>query len=327
MKRRTILQSAMSSVALMASPISPARYKTVLTATDVHVSDYPTVAAVRWIGAELARATAGRLSIHMYDSGQLGRETDQVDLARFGAIDITRVYSGALNNAFPRTIALGLPYVFDSTAHLRRAIDSEIGVHILQGFARRGLRGLAIYDCGARCIYNTRGPIITPADLSGRKLRVPPSDVFMQLIRALGANPTPLPYGDVFSGMQTHLIDGAENNWKSFHSSRRFEVAKFWSQTEHSYAPDILLMSERRFAALEKNDQDLLLTLSAASVGVMRSAWDEAERAARAAVIAAGVAVNEVDLQAFQAAAKPVRDHYGAEPEIAAILPRIRALA
>jgi tripartite ATP-independent transporter DctP family solute receptor len=327
MKRRTVLQSGLSSVALLASPIASTHYRTVLTATDVHVADYPTVTAVRWISSELSRATAGRLSIHMYDSGQLGRETDQVDLARFGAVDITRVYSGALNNAFPRTIALGLPYVFESTAHLRRVIDSKIGSHILQGFARRELRGLAIYDCGARCIYNTRGPIRTPTDLSGRKLRVPPSDVFMQLIRALGANPTPLPYGDVFSGMQTQLIDGAENNWKSFHSSRQFEVAKFWSQTEHSYAPDILLMSERRFAALEKNDQDLLLAVSAASVGIMRSLWDEAERAARAAVIAAGVTVNEVDLQAFQAAAKPVRDHYGAEPEIAAILPQIRALA
>jgi tripartite ATP-independent transporter DctP family solute receptor len=221
-----------------------------LTATDVHVSDYPTVEAVRWIGQQLEAETAGRLRLRVYHSGQLGRENDQ--------IDITRVYSGALNNGWPRTIALGLPYLIRSKSHLRALIDGEVGARILEGFEARGLVGLAIYDCGARSVYNTRGPLRTPADLRGFKLRVPPSDIFLDLMRALGANPTPLPFGEVFSALETRLIDGAENNIRSFHSSRQFEIAGYWSETQHSYAPDILLMSKRNFDRLSADDQALL---------------------------------------------------------------------
>jgi TRAP-type C4-dicarboxylate transport system substrate-binding protein len=205
-----------------------------LTATDVHVKGYPTVAAVEWLGETLERETEGRVRLRQYHSGQLGRESEAIDMARFGAIDLTRVYTGGLNNPFPLTQALCLPYVFDSVAHLRRAIDGEVGAAVLAGFARRDLVGLAVYDCGARCFYNTRRALNTPADLHGLKLRVPPSDIFIRLLRELGANPTPLAYGEVFSALETRLIDGAENNIRSFHSSRHFEAAGFWSQSEHS---------------------------------------------------------------------------------------------
>ena len=297
----------------------------VLTATDVHVGDYPTVEAVRWLGQQLEAATAGRLRIRQYHSGQLGRENDQIDMARYGAIDITRVYSGALNNGWPGTIALGLPYLIRSKEHLRALIDGEVGARVLQGFEARGLVGLAIYDCGARSVYNTRGPISTPDDLRGLKLRVPPSDIFLDLLRALGANPTPLPFGEVFSALETRLIDGAENNVRSFHSSRQFELARFWSETQHSYAPDILLMSKRRFDDLGRDDQALLRDLARRSVSVMREHWDAGEARARHAIAAAGVEINSVDVEAFRAAAAPVVERYGAHPEVAPLVHRIRS--
>ena len=197
-----------------------------LTATDVHVADYPTVTAVKWIGQQLEAKTGGRLRLRQYHSGQLGRESEAIDMARFGVIDITRVYSGALNNAFPLTQALCLPYVFDSVAHMRRALDGGVADTVLRGFESRDLVGLAIYDSGARCFYNTKHPIVEPKDLHGLKLRVASSDIFIQLMRLLGANPTPMSLGDTFSGMETHMIDGAENNMRSFHSSRHFEAAR-----------------------------------------------------------------------------------------------------
>jgi len=316
--------------AACAAPLLPALARGAagpLTATDVHVDGYPTVEAVKWIGETLARETGGRLRIRLYHSGQLGRESDAIDMARFGAIDITRVYSGALNNAFPLTQALCLPYVFDSVAHLRRVLDGEVGRAVLRGFEARDLVGLAIYDSGARCFYNTRRPLHTPADLRGLKFRVPPSDIFIRLLRLFGANPTPLAYGEVFSALETRLIDGAENNMRSFHSSRQFEAAGYWSQSEHSYAPDVLLISRRTLEAMAPADRALVVDTARASVDVMRKLWDASESAARKAVAAHGVAFNDVDTAAFRATAAPLLDEYLRRAEIASLHRRIRALA
>ncbi|CAN7199128.1 TRAP transporter substrate-binding protein [Pseudoxanthomonas sp. LjRoot168] len=299
----------------------------VLTATDVHVKDYPTVQAVRWIGETLARETGGRVTLRQYHSGQLGRESEAIDMARFGAIDMTRVYAGALNNAFPLTQALCLPYVFDSVPHMRRAMDEGVGQAVLDGFARRGLVGLAIYDSGARCFYNTKHAIRAPADLHGLKIRVPVSDIFIRMLRLFGANPTPLSLGEVFSGLETHMIDGAENNIRSFHSSRHFEAARYWSQTNHSYAPDVLLVSQRTLDSLQRRDRDLLIDTARQSVGVMRTLWDASEAEARGAVFAAGVERNDADLSAFARASQPLLSEYRSDPAIDTLYRRIRDLA
>jgi tripartite ATP-independent transporter DctP family solute receptor len=329
MRRRQLLARAAGAAALgaLGMPALAAGPRPVLTATDVHVSDYPTVQAMRWIGETLERETGGRLRIRLYHSGQLGREAEAIDMARFGAIDFARVYSGALNNAFPLTRALCLPYVFDSVAHMRRAMDGEVGRAVLEGFADRDLVGLAIYDSGARCFYNARRPIHTPADLAGMKIRVPVSDIFIRMLRLFGANATPLSLGEVYSGMETHMIDGAENNIRSFHSSRHFEAARYWSQSEHSYAPDVLLLSRRTWEALAPADRELLRETARASVQVMRQAWDASEASAREQVLAAGIETNAVDSGSFRRAAAPLLAEYRSDPRIDALYARIRAIA
>jgi tripartite ATP-independent transporter DctP family solute receptor len=282
----------------------------VLTAADVHPNGYPTVEAVRWMSERLEKETNGRLRIHVYQSGQLGREPDTVDLARLGALDITRVNFAALNNPFPLTRLFSAPYVFDSVEHMRRAVDGAVGRAVLDGFAARDLVGLAIYDAGSRCFYNVRHPVAAPKDLHGLKLRVPGSDIFIDFVRALGANPTPLPVNEVYSALQTHLIDGAENNWRTFHSSRQFEVARYWSQSEHSYSPEALLMSRRNFAALTPSDQELVLSVAKESVPYMRVLWDRMTEESRSAVVSAGVHVLEVDRAPFREAVQPILKQY-----------------
>ena len=330
MNRRRFLGTSLG--AAVALPLAGSRAladdgRHVLTATDVHVKDYPTVEAVRWIGETMARETGGRVTLRQYHSGQLGRESEAIDMARFGAIDMTRVYAGALNNAFPLTQALCLPYVFDSVAHMRRAMDEGVGEAVLEGFSRRGLVGLAIYDSGARCFYNTKHAIRTPEDLHGLKVRVPVSDIFIRMLRLFGANPTPLSLGEVFSGLETRMIDGAENNIRSFHSSRHFEAAQYWSQTNHSYAPDVLLVSQRTLDGLQPRDRELLIETARQSVGVMRSLWDASEAKARDAVFSAGVEHNEADLAAFARASQPLLSEYRSDPAIDALYRRIRDLA
>jgi tripartite ATP-independent transporter DctP family solute receptor len=298
----------------------------ILTATDVHVSDYPTVEALRWIGDTLARETSGRIALRLYHSGQLGREGDAIDMARFGAIDITRVNMAVLNNPFPPTQILCLPYVFADTAHMRRVLDGAPGAAIARDFERRDLVLLGYYDSGMRNLYNTRRAVVAPADLHGLKIRVPPSDIFMQLLRSFGANATPLPYGEVFSALQTHLIDGAENNWQTFHTTRQFEVAHYVSRSEHSYSPEALLMSRRRLDALAAGDRALLLDIAARSVPYMRGLWDKSEAAARATVLSKGVKENEVDMAAFRTAAAPVLAAYRRDAQIDALYKSIQNL-
>jgi TRAP-type C4-dicarboxylate transport system substrate-binding protein len=187
--------------------------------------------------------------------------------------------------------------------------------------------GLAIYDSGARCFYNHLRPVREPGDLKGLKIRVPPSDMFVRLVRALGANPTPLSYGEIFSALQTKLIDGAENNWTTFQTSRHFEVARFWSQSEHSYSPEAVLMSQRRYDRLSSRQQELIRTVAAQSVPYMRKLWDGSEATSRAAVEKAGVHAIQVDRAAFQKVAAPIVESYLKDPQLMRIYQEIRAVA
>ena len=212
------------------------------------------------MGERIDEQTDGRLRIRVYHAGQLGRESDTVDLARFGALDITRVNFAPLNNAFPPTRVFSLPYVFDSVEHMRRAVGRRSRARrCSSSFEQRELVGLAIYDAGSRSLLQRAPP--------GARARRParPEDpraavghLHRAASRALGANPTPLPFGEVYSALQTHLIEGAENNWRTFHTSRQFEVARYWSQTDHSYSPEALLLSKRTYDALSPRDREIV---------------------------------------------------------------------
>lgn len=325
--RRTLLSTGAIAVAGAGVAAANAPAAGTLTAVDVHPGDYPTVEAVRWMGEELARETEGRINFRLYPSGQLGTETDTVNLARFGVIDIARVYLGAVNNMFPATQPLALPYIFHNEAHMRRVVDGDIGREILAMFERRGLIGLAFYDSGMRSMYNARRPIHTPADMRGLKVRVPRADIFMSMLDAMGANATPIPFGEVFTGLQTHLIDAAENNWATFQSTRQYEVARYWSQTDHCGAPEALLMSKQRFDTFSAGDKALILAKARESVAIMRGLWDEKQANARQIVLDAGVQANDVDKEAFRRAVEPMRQRYLADQAIARVVRRIDALA
>lgn len=326
MRRRDVLFGLGAACATQ-TPLARAASNGTLTAADVHVDKYPTVEAVRWMSRKIEQETNGRLRIRVYHAGQLGRESDTVELARFGALDITRVNFAPLTNPFPLTRLFALPYVFDSVEHMRRIVDGPAGKVVLDSFQTRDLIGLAIYDAGARSFYNVHRPIREPGDLQGLKVRVPPSDIFLDMGRALGANPTPLPFGEVYSALQTHLIDGAENNWRTLHTSRQFEVARFVSMTEHSHSPEALLMSRRTFDALSIGDREIVMRAAAESVPVMRELWDRMETDSREFVLNAGVQLNDVDREAFKRAAQPVVDATLKDAQLRKLYENIRAAA
>ena len=323
--RRTLIGASAAAAAGAGVAVAKVNGQGVITAVDVHPTDYPTVEAVRWMGAEIERETQGRISFRIYPSGQLGTETDTVNLARFSVLDIARVYLGAVNNMFPATQPLALPYIFRNEAHMRGVCDGPVGQRILHKFERRGLIGLAFYDSGFRSMYNARHAIHTPADMRDLKVRVPRADIFIETLEAMGANPTPIPFGEVFTGLQTHLIDAAENNWATFQSTRQYEVARYWSQTDHCAAPEALLMSKARFDAFSRADQELIRVKARESAPVMRALWDEKQATARQTVLDAGVHYNQADTEAFRRAVEPMKRRYMADAAIAATVRRIEA--
>jgi tripartite ATP-independent transporter DctP family solute receptor len=297
-----------------------------LKASDIHPDGYPTVEAVKWMGEELSKATNGRLSIQMFHSGQLGQEKDTIEQTQFGAIDINRINMAPFNGLIPETSIPALPFLFRSVEHMHKVMDGPIGDEILATFAAHDLIGLAFYDSGARSFYNSKHPIKTLDDMKGLKIRVQQSDLFIDLIKALGGNPTPMPFGEVYSSLQTGVVDGAENNWPSYESTRHFEVAKYYSMSEHSMSPEILAMSKITWDKLSADDQALIRKTAKASVAKMREMWVAREKASEAVVRAGGVEVNTIDKTPFIKAVEPVYAKYVGDAKLKDLVARIQAV-
>ncbi|WP_029416695.1 TRAP transporter substrate-binding protein [Brevundimonas bacteroides] len=299
-----------------------------LRVADTHPVGYPTVAAVDHFGRLISERTDGRLRLRNYAGGQLGEEKDTLEITVFGGLDINRVNLAPLNPIEPMTLVPSLPFLFQSTDHMRRSLDGAPGRTILGALERHGLIGLAFYDSGERSFYNTRGPIRTPADMRGLKLRVQTSDLYVALVQALGASPIPMSYGEVFQGLVQGVVDGAENNWPSFQDSRHFEVARYYSLTRHVMAPEVLVASGRTWAKLTSIDRDIIRAAATESVPFMRDLWETREQTARQVVVEAGVQiVDDLDRSAFEAAMRPVWDRFVTSDTQRTLVEQIQGMA
>lgn len=292
---------------------------------DVHPTDYPTVEAVRQMGKELKEQSKGKLGVKVFPSGALGGERDTIEQLKIGGLDMMRINAAVLNNIVPETIAVSLPFVFRSTEHMRQVLDGPIGGEILKAMEAQGMVGLAFYDSGARSIYTVKKPVKTLADMHGLKIRVQQSDLFVSMIEALGANPTPMPYGEVYTALKTGIIDGAENNWPSYESSRHFEAAKYYNLTEHSMVPEVLVFSKKIWDAQSKENQEMIRKAAKDSVPFMRKLWDEREAKSRKIAEDGGAQVIPIaDKKPFIDAMAPVYTKFANTPKLQDLVKRIR---
>lgn len=298
--------------------------QTVLRSADTHVDGYPTVEAVKYMSELLAKSTNNRYKIQVFHSSQLGEEKDTIQQTQFGVIDMNRINLAPLNNIVPETQVPSLPFLFRSVEHMHKVMDGPIGDDILKAFEPHDMIGLAFYDSGARSFYNSKHPIKSLADMKGLKLRVQQSDLFIALVQAMGANPTPMPFGEVYSSLQTGVIDGAENNWPSYQSTRHFEIAKYYTMTEHSMAPEVLVVSKKTWMKLSPEDQKAMREAAKASVTKMRELWVASEKEAMAAVKAGGAQIAEVDKKPFIDAMAPVYDKFVTDAKLKDLVKRIR---
>lgn len=300
--------------------------QTILRSSDTHPDGYPTVEAVKYFGELIEERTNGRYKVEVYHSAQLGQEADTIEQVRAGVIDLNRVSMGPWNGLVPETQIPSLPYIFRSPEHMRTVMLGEIGDEIAAGFEEHGVVVLTYYDGGARSFYNSDKPIEAPGDIAGMKLRVMQSDIFVDMVGALGGTATPMPYGEVYSAIQTGVVEGAENNFPSYDTAGHFEVAPYYSLDEHLIVPEVFVMSKAAWDRLTPEDQAIFKQAARESAERQFELWDAQVELSRAKVEEAGSTINTPDKQPFIDAMKPVYDKYVTDPALQDLVARIQAI-
>src|SRR6266403_3926445 len=294
-------------------------------AADTQAEDYPTVQALLFMGSMIAERSGGRDQIRVFHSRQLGEEKETIEQTRAGAIDLNRTNGALIGNFVPAMNVLAMPFLFRSIEHLQKVLDGPIGNEILDSFEPFGFVGLTFYDSGARSIYNSVRPVRSIADLKGLRLRVQQSEQMSDMIKSLGAEPVELPYGQVLTGLATRLIDGAENNWPSFVTTDHYKYAGYYTLTEHTMSPEVLLMSQKAWASLSNDDRKIFREAAMRSSQFMREKWKDLEDQSRERAKAAGVTiVTDFDRKPFEAAMAAIYAKAQRDPAAALLIQRIR---
>jgi tripartite ATP-independent transporter DctP family solute receptor len=268
---------------------------------DNQPADYPSVQALEFMANIVDERTNGRHSIRVFHSSQLGEEEQTLQQTRAGVIDIVRTTVAPMGSLVPTANVLSLPFLFRSFEHLHHVLDQSLGKEILASFEPYGFVGLTFYDSGARSIYNSVRPVRSLADVKGLRIRVQQSEVMMNMMRALGAEPIALSYGQIATALSTKLIDGAENTWPAYVTSNHYKVAPYYSLTEHTMSPAVLVMSSRAWETLSSEDQDIFRDAAEKSRIYMREIWAAREDRSRQQARAAGnIIIADIDRKPFE---------------------------
>ncbi|MCB2043361.1 MAG: TRAP transporter substrate-binding protein [Rhodoferax sp.] len=311
--RRTLIAGAVALATLCGGIAAHAQV--VLKAHDTHPAGYPTVVAVENMGKRLEAGSNGRIKVQMFAGAVLGQEKEAVEQAQIGAIQLARISLGVIGPVVPDVDVFNMPFVFRNVAHMRAVIDGPIGAELLDKVTNSSARlvGLAWMDGGARNLY-TKKLVKTPADLAGVKVRMMGNPLFVDTMNAMGGNGISMAYGEVFSALQTGVIDGAENNPPSFFTANHYTTgAKYYAQTNHLIIPEILVMSKVAWDKLSDADKALVKKEARAAQLDQRALWDKSVADYTAKLKAAGIEFVDVDQKLFFDATAPVRAKYGAK--------------
>jgi len=325
MHRRSLLLSfAAACFAAAFVPSASAQQKQVWKASDVHPLGYPTVEAIQRMGKKLEAQTNGRISIQMFPSMQLGGEKEMIEQAQVGALQIARISVGAMGPVVDDLNVFNLPFVFRDEAHMRKVIDGPIGQELLERVSNSPQSRLIVLgwmDAGTRNVYANK-PATKPAELKGMKIRMMGNPLFVETMNAMGGNGVAMGFNELYSALQTGVVDGAENNPPTLLAQNHYQVSKIYSLTGHLIIPEIFVFSKRTWETLSKEDQALLRKVSREAQMEQRQLWDAYVGEAETKLKAAGIQFLPADKDAFFKATQPIRDKYGAK--YATILKRIQ---
>ena len=314
-----LMLAAAAAVALTFGAPAPgsAQQKLILKASDVHPLGYPTVEAIVRMGKKLETATNGRLSIQMFPSMQLGGEKEMIEQAQVGALQIARISVGPVGTIVDELNVFNMPFVFRDSKHMEAVIDGPIGDELLEKISNNPqtrLIALGWMNAGSRNVYNSKKPIRSLDDLKGLKIRMMGNPIFVDTMNSLGGNGIAMGFNELYSAMQTGVVDGAENNPPTYIVQNHYQVAKYFSMTEHLIIPEIFVFSRRTWDTLSKDDQALIKKVSKEAQQEQRALWYKMEEESIAKMKASGIEIITFpDKKVFQDAVKPVWDKYGAK--------------
>ncbi|MBK8635457.1 MAG: TRAP transporter substrate-binding protein [Saprospiraceae bacterium] len=278
---------------------------------------------MEFMAKKVEEKSGGKLKIDIYPSGQLGSERQCLELLQIGSLAMTKVSGAVMENFSPKIEILSLPYIFRDKQHIYKVLDGPIGKQLLAECSQYWLRGLAFFDAGQRSFY-TKKPVRTPEDLKNIKLRVQESVTAINLVKALGASPTPISWGELYTALQQGVVDGAENNPPSFYLSRHYEQCKYYTLNEHTAVPDMLIMSTVFWDRLSDDEKRWISEAAQEATIHQRELWNISEQEALAAVEAAGVEIIRPDKSLFAAKTQGLLDAYKSKPELYAIIQKIQ---
>ncbi len=289
--------------------------------------DHPVHKAMVFMAKRCKELSNGKLLLEIYPSGQLGSEQQCVELCQIGSLAITKISAAVMESFKPEYKVLGLPYLFRDTDHLFRVLNGEIGKELLSGTEDKMIRGLCFYDAGSRSFYTISKPILKPDDLKGLKIRVMKSQTAMDMVLALGGSPTPISWGELYTALQSGVVDGAENNPPSFYTSHHYEVCKYYSLDEHTSVPDVMVISMHVWTHLSDQEKEWLQQAARESVPVERKLWAESVKFSMEQVQKAGVKIYHPDKAPFVRKVEPIYESYKKNnPVIWSYIERIRAV-
>lgn len=311
MPQRSLIGPVLGAV-LAASLAASGASALEIKSSDVHAMGYPTTEAIAYMGELLNERSGGKYSIKIFHSMQLGGEKEALEQVQLGALEMTRVSVGVVGPIVDDFNAFNLPYVFRSIEHMHNVVDGEIGQELLARLEVGGLIGLGYMDAGARSFYNKIKPIREPADLQGLKIRVMQNPIFVEMMSGMGGAGIPIAFNELYTAMQTGVVDGAENNPPSYSTQKHFEVAGYYSLTEHLIVPEIFVFSKKVWDTLPPEDQQMIREAAKEATRKERELWAAMEEKAMAELQGLGVQINnDVDKPAFIAATAPVREKFG----------------
>ena len=284
---------------------------------------HPVHLGMEFMAKRLAELSGGAMQIQIFPNEQLGNETEAIEQVQRGVLAMTKTSTAPLESFLPEMAIFSVPYIFRDAEHCWKVLEGAIGKELLLIGQSKGVRGLCYYDAGARSFYTVTTPILSPADLGGLKIRVMKSKTSMDMVEALGAAPTPIPFGELYSALQQGMVDGAENNLPSFTSTRHYEVCKHYSLDEHSLIPDVLLISENVWQSLSPEEQTWLQQAADESSDYQRKLWAEATEESRQLMIENGVTIHKPDRQPFIDKVQPMHHSLEGTP-VGDLLARIK---
>lgn len=289
--------------------------KLVFRYADNQPEDYPTTLAANYFAQLVEERTNGEIVIRVYGDGELGDEVSVFEQVQIGGIDMARASVGTLGQFLPAAEILQLPYLFADADHEWRVLDGEIGDEFLEMLEETGVIGLSWFDAGARNIYTTT-PVSSVEDLAGMTIRVQESDLMSRMVRLWGATPVQIPYGEVYSALQTGKIDGAENNYPSYESSGHFEAAPYYLLDGHARLAEIQIVSQvamERLAEVSGDYPDILRSCARESARYERELWKEREAESEKLVREYGCVITRptaAEMEKFRALARPMYEEY-----------------